>query len=161
MKRCFKCSKEKELCEFYKHAQMGDGHLNKCIECTKKDVHLRYQQKMATDPVWRERELKRQREKEARAKASRSKPSSGCPKAKAKWYKNNKLKKSAHTAVGNAIRDGHLTKRPCSVCGSNDSEAHHEDYSKPLDVVWYCDTHHKQRHIHLRQLKEYGKIITP
>ena len=37
-KRCFKCACEKPLDDFYKHARMKDGRLNKCIECTKLDV---------------------------------------------------------------------------------------------------------------------------
>lgn len=38
MKKCFKCGKTKKLDEFYKHKKMADGHLNKCKQCTRKDV---------------------------------------------------------------------------------------------------------------------------
>ena len=35
-KTCFKCNTEKPLSDYYKHTKMGDGHLGKCKECTKK-----------------------------------------------------------------------------------------------------------------------------
>lgn len=61
------------------------------------------------------------------------------------WRKKNPLKRKAHHAVSHALRDGRLEKLPCKVCGLK-AEAHHHDYSKPLDVVWLCKSHHVELH---------------
>jgi hypothetical protein len=46
---------------------------------------------------------------------------------------------------------GELIREPCLVCGDTKSHAHHEDYTKPLDVVWLCMTHH--RFIHRKEYR--------
>lgn len=61
-KVCSKCGQNKPLSEYYAHPQMGDGHLNKCKECTKKDSLTRHNQKVK-DPNWVESEKIRAREK--------------------------------------------------------------------------------------------------
>ena len=63
MKKCFKCGIEKPLEDFYPHKQMGDGHLNKCKECTRNDSELRRKKLMQTDPSWVEKEAERHRAK--------------------------------------------------------------------------------------------------
>ena len=56
------------------------------------------------------------------------------------------IKERARDLVYNAVRGGELIRRPCEVCGVAKSEAHHDDYSKPLDVRWLCRRHHVEHH---------------
>jgi ferric-dicitrate binding protein FerR (iron transport regulator) len=62
-----------------------------------------------------------------------------------KWRRANPEKKRAHDAVERALRRGSLLRKPCEVCGGK-AEAHHDDYSKPLEVRWLCRAHHKAAH---------------
>lgn len=63
------------------------------------------------------------------------------------WRFRNTPKRKAHIEVGNALRSGKLIRQPCERCGAEENiHAHHEDYSRPLDVNWLCVPCHAQRH---------------
>jgi len=134
MKKCFKCGEIKPISEFYKHSKMGDGHLGKCKSCCKKDVSANY---------------RKNRDHYQEYEAARGKTKSRIEN-KLVYTKTHRAKYPeryiARCAVNNAVRDGRLKKTPCEVCGSEDAEAHHEDYSRPLDVVWLCRKHHVLLH---------------
>jgi ribosomal protein S27AE len=134
MKECFKCNQVKPLSEFYAHPQMADGHLNKCKECNKADVRQNYVAKrLAYAAYYQAREQTARRKEQVRRYAENSR-------------KLSPEKYAAHTAVGNAVLDGRLKRQPCEVCGAEKVEAHHDDYSKPLDVRWLCFKHHREVH---------------
>jgi len=60
--------------------------------------------------------------------------------------RDKKLADAAHDAVYLALRSGRLQKSPCQICWDPKSEAHHEDYSKPLEVIWLCRSDHQRIH---------------
>lgn len=58
----------------------------------------------------------------------------------------DQLKNATRWQTRRAIANGTLVKQPCEVCGALKVEAHHDDYSKPLDVRWLCRIHHIEHH---------------
>jgi len=149
-KECFKCKKEKDLAEFYKHKQMKDGHLNKCKECNKKDVRLNYRENI---DHYKEYEKNRAllphrvdaRERYAKTEQGKERVNYGSKQ----WTKRNPIKRLASTIVGNAVRDGRMEKPDlCESCGSkpNRLHGHHDDYAYPLIVRWLCPGCHNKWH---------------
>lgn len=69
----------------------------------------------------------------------------------AKWNSANPEKRRAHQIVESAVKSGALRRQGCEVCGTIVCvQTHHDDYSKPLNVVWLCRAHHCARHRELR-----------
>jgi hypothetical protein len=133
IKTCFKCKKEKALDAYYKHSDMKDGHLNKCIDCTKADVRLHRR-----SDEYRERVLSYDRLRGNR---------------QSKSYRDNlKVKNEAgykaRVALGNALRSGKIDKADrCEHCGADSLlHGHHHDYSQQLSVIWLCVPCHRQLH---------------
>jgi len=66
-----------------------------------------------------------------------------------KWAKENHPEKyKARYTLNNAIQSGKIVKpNKCEKCGiSSRLHGHHDDYQKPLDVVFVCDPCHKKTH---------------
>jgi len=55
-----------------------------------------------------------------------------------------KVKARSHANIYK--RRGKLIQENCAECGSSDSEMHHEDYDKPLQVIWLCRECHLNLH---------------
>ncbi len=61
---------------------------------------------------------------------------------------------SAHGAVYYARRLGRIVPELCRCCGAGSAEAHHFDYTRPLDVVWLCRRCHTLVHLLLGKIRQ-------
>lgn len=132
MKICSKCKEEKALSEFHKRPEAKDGHRADCKKC-RRDLDNK-------------RRLKKERREYCVNHSRQYRKSGKGYDSCNKYRKNNPVKYKAHKIISSAIRSGVLVKQPCEVCQSERVEAHHDDYSKPLNVRWLCQAHHKQWH---------------
>lgn len=144
MKKCFKCGQEKELSEFYKHPQMLDGHLNKCKECTKNDVHKDYA-KNVINPEWKDKEKQRSKDKYYRLNyRSRS----------FELKKNIPYIDSSYKGLNKW-----MTKR---VFIKKDEQIHHWNYNKIKDVIVVNKDIHRKIHTYIKPIKsgQYYGLFT-
>ena len=136
MKPCFKCKETKPYTEFYKHSAMGDGYLNKCKACTKKDVN---EHRAANVDRIREYDRRRFLENPSRRMANALN--------QIKMRKKYPEKEPARQKTYKAIKAGLIVKTPCEKCGDPNSEIHHLDYSDHMNVMFLCKIHHEEWHV--------------
>ena len=148
MKSCKKCKATKDNSEFYACKRNKDGLFGSCKECIK--LAVRENRKKRYDQ-YSEYERKRYQENEDRRKRLQN-------GAKI-WRQKNPIAYKAQTKVGNALRDGKLEKEPCLFCGCEQVHAHHNDYQKPLDVVWLCPKCHQRMHANFPEHHGHGASV--
>lgn len=156
-KECFKCTKIKPLSAFYEHPRMRDGYLNKCKACARNDTinnrskninyYLEYDKNRANLP---------HRVKQRKEYAANNPDIVGA--IKSRWRKKNKHKANASLKVSRAIKRGLIHKLPCVVCFKKIAQAHHPDYTKPLEIIWLCPQHHKDVH-HGKLFIKDGEVL--
>ena len=63
------------------------------------------------------------------------------------WRARNPEQARANDLVAKHLKRGSLVAGPCARCGkAGKVQAHHEDYSRPLDIVWLCYECHLEVH---------------
>jgi len=138
-KECFKCHKMLSLSEFYRHSRMADGHLNKCKECTKLDTF----NDRHFNRVERIRAYDRERAKDPERKAMSD-------KIRKRYEKKHPGRKLVNGRLVKAIKAGLVVKPDvCQICGAPNPVSHHHDYNKPFDVLWVCNSCHRNIHIQI------------
>lgn len=142
VKTCTKCGADKPLSEFNRRSLSKDGLRYECKSCHTL-VSTQYRDRNI-DHV-RVNDCRRNKLPHRRALIKT---------AVANWSATHPERLRAKNILQGAVASGRINRQPCFVCGELITEAHHPDYSMPLDVVWLCKRHHEQVHSeHYRMTK--------
>ena len=134
-KVCSTCGLEKPLGEFNKKRSNKDGLQSQCRSCFSDYNKARY----AKDPERHKSNVRKYMAENIE----------NVFQTRMKMCEKNPNHKNANMVRDLAIQVG-VIERPdyCSGCGCSSSEhrieAHHHDYSKPLDVIWLCTPCHSR-----------------
>jgi hypothetical protein len=134
-KTCSKCRETKPLDAFYRDRTKADGVGAYCKPCRQArnkawfDAHpgyaaTKYAAWKAATPDYAER---------SREYASRQRV-------------RDRGKVRARQILQKAVDSGRILRQPCEHCGATPTEGHHEDHSKPLEVIWLCRPCHIALH---------------
>jgi hypothetical protein len=145
LKTCNSCHVVLPLEEFHMNARRLDGHDHRCKNCANayKRAHASTPRAKQNKATYRRNNKQRFSEWSAAWRARH-------PDKFRKVLRDHNLrhpdKRKGRNKFSNALRDGKIFRGPCAVCGLPNAEAHHSDYSKPLDVTWLCKLHHEELH---------------
>ena len=132
-RKCSRCGEVKDISEFRldNRKPLGRGYI--CKPCENEYAAKRYYGAKHEQRLVIARAYRIKHKKEACSNARR-------------YEKKYPYKVEAKRKVIAAIKSGAIKRLPCEVCGNPKSHAHHQDYSKPLEVKWLCSVHHSAVH---------------
>lgn len=163
-KKCNTCGFVKPLGDFPLHKNMMDGHINKCKVCRSayakqyREGNIEYCKAYDTE---RNKTEHRKISRKKRLKERMEDPEfrNNLKTKRDIWEAKVSLKRWANSQWSDALRCGKVTRaRECEKCGAKDDlHGHHEDYTKPLDVITLCRTCHGLRHREINELIRNGE----
>jgi hypothetical protein len=146
-KLCRKCGLVKPLEQFYGDRTHSDGRQSKCKDCASQYSKLYIENNRGKVNARLKRWVASNRERRREISRRWYARNAESHKAYIKRYrKDNWHKVRAHELVAYAVSQGELIRSACEKCGAVPTEAHHDDYSKPLSVRWLCKLHHEAEH---------------
>jgi len=109
-----------------KYAAYRASHRTAILEKRRRDYYEHPEKTAISDRKWREKNPEK------------------CAARVARWQKANHEKRRVHAFVCRQVRLGRIIRpKTCSQCGLGGRiEGHHEDYSKPLEIIWLCQKCH-------------------
>ena len=147
MKHCPKCKETKQFDEFYRDSLRGDGRQGYCKLCMNAVNKGCYLKNIDNRKKRLRKYHKEHREELRRYSKEYYKLNRVEIRDRIRQYKiDNPEAVKAHGLVDTAIRSAKIIPCKCENCGSRDAAAHHEDYSKPLDIKWLCKSCHQILH---------------
>jgi hypothetical protein len=134
-KCCRGCHQLQPLDHFYRHSRMLDGHLNFCRQCVKSRVSKHRSENLLRIRLYDKERSKRPERRQQLANLYAKEAA-------------DPVRRKARIETQTALRNGKLIRPSlCSDCGNCcKPEAHHDDYTKPLDVRWLCRSCHTRHH---------------
>lgn len=137
LKKCSECGRMLPISEFNKNRNSRDGLQDRCRDCFSAYNRRRYQEKR--DRI-RKDVHDYQRDNKMNVYLSRQKT----------WDSREKHTKVEARRLSGAALDAGVIDRPdhCQACGCSSEEhrieAHHDDYERPLDIIWLCTPCHRR-----------------
>ncbi len=157
-KMCKKCGDLEPIDQFYRDCNRADGRMSQCKACRRlyetqgngRLASARYRSSSkGKETKRRYRSTGRSRSAALVAQKKYRATESGARSARLAAKRARDAHPDKYVArykLSNAVTSGRIARQPCEVCGAEKVEAHHDDYSKPLDVRWLCKKHHVEAH---------------
>ena len=137
---CKKCGATKLLAEFAKSKLCDLGYRHTCKACVA-EVNRAY------DKTPDGRRRAREKRKRYLDNGGRGVYNAGTVRRrKRRGYPVDPVKRHARSVAHRAIWRGTLQRQSCETCGAEKAQAHHDDYTRPLDVRWLCGPCHRRVH---------------